>query len=113
MRPACSVAWIGILLVTLSGCAVTPPTCRRPSRWNLAACRRQMSLSIFRVWALHRCARPQRAPQLAPAGYVLVHGCKGSAGRFRSLAQLYAFHGQQAVCSVTTIVPAWCAARAS
>lgn len=29
---------------------------------------------------------------------VLVHGCKGSAGRFRSLAQLYAFHGQQAVC---------------
>ena len=29
---------------------------------------------------------------------VLVHGCKGSAGHFRSLAQLYAFHGQQAVC---------------
>ncbi|MFL0805136.1 MAG: putative lipase [Agarilytica sp.] len=29
---------------------------------------------------------------------VLVHGCKGSAGRFRSLAELYAFHGQQAVC---------------
>lgn len=29
---------------------------------------------------------------------VLVHGCDGSAGRFRSLAQLFAFHGQQAVC---------------
>ncbi len=29
---------------------------------------------------------------------VLVHGCKGSTGRFRSLAQLFAFHGQQAVC---------------
>ncbi len=29
---------------------------------------------------------------------VLVHGRKSSAGRFRSLAQLYAFHGQQAVC---------------
>lgn len=29
---------------------------------------------------------------------VLVHGCDGSAGRFRSLAQLYVFHGQQAVC---------------
>ncbi len=29
---------------------------------------------------------------------VMVHGCNGSAGRFRSLAQLYAFHGQQAVC---------------
>ena len=24
---------------------------------------------------------------------ILVHGCKSSAGRFRSLAQLYAFHG--------------------
>ena len=29
---------------------------------------------------------------------VLVHGCKGSAGHFRSMAQLFAFHGQQAVC---------------
>lgn len=29
---------------------------------------------------------------------VLVHGCNGSAGRFRSLAQLFAFHGQQALC---------------
>ncbi|MEO8716913.1 MAG: hypothetical protein ABI423_01695 [Burkholderiales bacterium] len=29
---------------------------------------------------------------------VLVHGCNGSAGNFRSLAQLYAFHGQQSVC---------------
>jgi len=29
---------------------------------------------------------------------VLVHGCNGSAGRFRTLAQLYAFHGQQAIC---------------
>ena len=29
---------------------------------------------------------------------VLVHGCKGSTGGFRSLAQLFAFHGQQAVC---------------
>ena len=29
---------------------------------------------------------------------VLVHGCNASMGSFRSLAQLYAFHGQQAVC---------------
>ena len=29
---------------------------------------------------------------------VLVHGCNGSAGRFRELAQLFAFHGQQALC---------------
>ncbi|MBF0264422.1 MAG: alpha/beta hydrolase [Gammaproteobacteria bacterium] len=29
---------------------------------------------------------------------ILVHGCNGSAGRFRSLAELFAFHGQQAFC---------------
>lgn len=29
---------------------------------------------------------------------VLVHGCFGSAGRFRSLAQVLAFHGQQTAC---------------
>jgi hypothetical protein len=29
---------------------------------------------------------------------VMVHGCEDSVGRFRSLAQVYAFHGQQAVC---------------
>jgi hypothetical protein len=29
---------------------------------------------------------------------VLVHGCFGSSGRFRGLAQVLAFHGQQTVC---------------
>jgi alpha-beta hydrolase superfamily lysophospholipase len=29
---------------------------------------------------------------------IIVHGCRGSAARFRSLAQVFAFHGQQAVC---------------
>lgn len=29
---------------------------------------------------------------------VIVHGCFGSAARFRSLAQVFAFHGQQTVC---------------
>jgi pimeloyl-ACP methyl ester carboxylesterase len=29
---------------------------------------------------------------------VLVHGCFGSAGKFRSLAQVMAFHGQQTAC---------------
>jgi len=30
--------------------------------------------------------------------YVIVHGCFSSAGRFRSLADVFAFHGQQTVC---------------
>jgi pimeloyl-ACP methyl ester carboxylesterase len=29
---------------------------------------------------------------------VLVHGCLGSAGRFRALSQVLAFHGQQSAC---------------
>lgn len=29
---------------------------------------------------------------------VIVHGCFSSAGRFRALADVYAFHGQQTVC---------------
>lgn len=29
---------------------------------------------------------------------VLVHGCRGSAGRFRALAEVLAFHGQQSAC---------------
>ena len=29
---------------------------------------------------------------------IIVHGCFGSAGRFRALSQVYAFHGQQSVC---------------
>ena len=30
--------------------------------------------------------------------HVLVHGCFGSSGQFRGLAQILAFHGQQTVC---------------
>jgi len=29
---------------------------------------------------------------------IIVHGCFGSAARFRSLAQVFAFHGQQTIC---------------
>lgn len=29
---------------------------------------------------------------------VIIHGCYGSAGRYRALAQVFAFHGQQTVC---------------
>ena len=29
---------------------------------------------------------------------VLVHGCYGSSGQFRALAQVLAFHGQQSAC---------------
>jgi pimeloyl-ACP methyl ester carboxylesterase len=43
---------------------------------------------------------PDRTLQLASGKplTVLVHGCFASAGRFRALAQVLAFHGQQSAC---------------
>jgi pimeloyl-ACP methyl ester carboxylesterase len=43
---------------------------------------------------------PDRSLNLNAASSVtiLVHGCFGSAGKFRSLAQVMAFHGQQTAC---------------
>jgi pimeloyl-ACP methyl ester carboxylesterase len=36
--------------------------------------------------------------KLSQPVHVLVHGCFGSSGQFRGLAQVLAFHGQQTVC---------------
>jgi len=43
---------------------------------------------------------PDRTVRLNPAHpvAVLVHGCYGSSGQFRALAQVFAFHGQQTAC---------------
>jgi hypothetical protein len=43
---------------------------------------------------------PDRALRLDPGEpmNVLVHGCKGSTGRFHALAEVLAFHGQQTAC---------------
>jgi len=99
MRPACSAAWIGILLVTLYGCAVTPAYV--PETQPLEPGRLPAPDFAVNIPGLGPCTdAPDRRVHLnshQPVT-VLVHGCKGSAGRFRSLAQLYAFHGQQAVC---------------
>ena len=88
-----------ILLIMLTGCASVPgyqpdPQPREAGRLP------EPDLAIV-IPGLGPCTdaadRTLRLNSRQPVT-VLVHGCEGSAGRFRSLAQLYAFHGQQAVC---------------
>lgn len=87
-----------LLLLLLAGCATTPsPHAARssdPGRLDGAA---------TAVWisGLRPCNDGADVTlHLDPARpvNVLVHGCRGSAGRFRALAEVLAFHGQQSAC---------------
>ena len=88
-----------VLLASLAGCTALSPHDRDPQpleRGNLPVA----DVSV-RIPQLGPCTDdPDRTLRFASAHpvAVLVHGCRGSAGRFRALAQLHAFHGQQAVC---------------
>ena len=89
---------IGIL-VALSGCAVTPAYVPQPQPLQHGLL--PQPNAALRVPHLGSCTDSTDNTLLLNTNQpvtVLVHGCNGSAGRFRSLAQLYAFHGQQAVC---------------
>jgi pimeloyl-ACP methyl ester carboxylesterase len=90
----------GVLLASLlSGCVFLQPTDFDPT--PLEASQLPAADITVQLPQLGPCTdTPERAFSLDASKpvTVLVHGCKGSAGRFRSLAQLYAFHGQQAVC---------------
>ena len=51
--------------------------------------------------SLSNCTHPEQTELNLDSGQpviVIVHGCFSSAGRFRSLADVFAFHGQQAIC---------------
>jgi pimeloyl-ACP methyl ester carboxylesterase len=88
-----------VFLLALAGCALSPPHIPDPQPLEPGRLPApDMALSIPR---LGPCTdSPDRTVRLNSNHpvTVLVHGCNGSAGHFRSLAQLYAFHGQQAVC---------------
>jgi hypothetical protein len=99
MGPAALLACMGVLALTLTGCSALPVYV--PETQPLEPGRLPTPDIAIHIPGLGPCTdAPDRRLHLN-AGQpvtVLVHGCKGSAGRFRSLAQLYAFHGQQAVC---------------
>ena len=88
-----------LFVFALAGCAVAPPYVPEPQA--LEPGRLPVPNAVLKLANLGPCTdSPDRTLNINTEHpvTVLVHGCKGSAGRFRSLAQLYAFHGQQAVC---------------
>ena len=82
----------------LAGCAPTPPI---PDASDLARGRLPEPTVAVRIPGLGPCTdnpdRTLRFDARQPVA-ILVHGCWGSAGLFRGLAQVLAFHGQQAAC---------------
>ena len=86
-------------IVTVGGCASTtepPPEPGHIDNTNLPAA--DLALNIP---GLGPCTdNPDRTIYLNSTQpiVILVHGCLASAGRFRSLAQVFAFHEQQSVC---------------
>jgi pimeloyl-ACP methyl ester carboxylesterase len=86
-------------IVTVAGCASTtepPPEVGHIDNSNLPAA--DLALDIP---GLGPCTdNPDRTLHLDSTQpvVVLAHGCFASAGRFRSLAQVFAFHGQQSAC---------------
>ena len=89
----------GVLASLLSGCAPLQPADLDPT--PLEAGRLPAPDITVQIPQLGPCTDAQDQTFFLDSSKpvtVLVHGCNGSAGRFRSLAQLYAFHGQQAAC---------------
>ncbi len=87
------------ILAALTGCAISPPYV--PEAQPLTPGSLPAPNTALKVPHLRPCTDSADETLNLNTSYpvaVLVHGCNGSAGRFRSLAQLYAFHGQQAVC---------------
>lgn len=90
---------LAALSASLLGCAFSPPYVPEPQ--PLEAGRLPTPDVAVSIPLLGPCTdspdRTLRFNSNHPMT-ILVHGCNGSAGRFRALAQLYAFHGQQAAC---------------
>jgi pimeloyl-ACP methyl ester carboxylesterase len=84
-------------LCLLAGCA-TPDTVVAP---DLVAGRLPTPDTRLNIAGLGPCTdNPDRTLRLDASQpvHVLVHGCYGSSGQFRALAQVLAFHGQQSAC---------------
>lgn len=92
MKPSCAVFFLLIFFGLISGC-----TGSNVSR-DVPLFSHQSGVSIT---GLRPCNDDlNQTLNLNPEQplTILVHGCKGSAGNFRALAEVFAFHGQQAVC---------------
>ena len=90
---------VALLLVGMLGCTAVTPS--EPELRAIDQSRIPPPKLTLTVPGLGPCTDTvDRSLRLNPQQpvVVLVHGCLGSAGRFRALAEVFAFSGQQAVC---------------
>lgn len=90
---------VSLFLIVLMGCTATIRT--DPAQPFIDQGRKAPSDRKITIPGLGPCADdsdPSLHLNSQEPVIVLVHGCLGSAGRFRALADLFAFSGQQAVC---------------
>jgi len=88
-----------ILLMLLGGCAASEAL--NPADYRIDAGNLPPTNITLNIPGLGPCTdNPDRSLHLnfSQPVHVLVHGCFGSSGQFRGLAQVLAFHGQQSVC---------------
>lgn len=93
------IATLVVLLVLLGGCATNEPL--DPAFYQIEQGNLPPANAVLEIAGLGPCTdNPDRSLRLdsnQPV-HVLVHGCFGSSGQFRGLAQVLAFHGQQSAC---------------
>jgi alpha-beta hydrolase superfamily lysophospholipase len=93
------IAMAVFLLMLLGGCATRQPA--NPAYYRIEPGNLAPANIILNVPGLTPCTdNPDHSLHLNSRQpvHVLVHGCFGSSGQFRGLAQVLAFQGQQAVC---------------
>jgi pimeloyl-ACP methyl ester carboxylesterase len=99
MHPKIQIAARLLLLALLGGCATSEPL--NPAYFQIEPGNLPPADITLNIPGLGPCTdNPDRRLQLNSTQpvHVLVHGCFGSSGQFRGLAQVLAFHGQQTAC---------------
>lgn len=90
----------GIVALLVTGCASTPYV-NDPSLWEYNRGNLPTPDLKLDIAGLGPCTdNPDRTLQLdsKQPTIILTHGCFSSSGRFRALAEVFAFHGQQTAC---------------
>lgn len=93
------IATFIILPALLGGCATREPL--NPAYYQMEPGNLPRADITLNIPGLGPCTdNPDRSLHLDSSQpvHVLVHGCFGSSGQFRGLAQVLAFHGQQTAC---------------
>jgi pimeloyl-ACP methyl ester carboxylesterase len=92
-------AFLLCLVLLVSGCATFEPP--NPAYYEIEPGQLPAPTVTLNIPGLGPCTdNPDRSLHLDASQpvNVLVHGCFGSSGNFRGLAQVLAFHGQQSAC---------------